>query len=111
MFCTNQEVIMFHRGLAVFLVAFGLTMGAVGCRSTQATHQGKVVEVGAGTLTMTDTAGTNQHTHDVAANAVITCEGKACGLDEVKAGDIVTVTTDTKDGKTRATKIEAKKVG
>jgi hypothetical protein len=47
----------------------------------------------------------------VATDAAITCEGKACGLSDVKAGDMVTVTTDTKDGKTLATKIEAKKAG
>jgi hypothetical protein len=100
---------MLHRVLSVFLVALALTIGALGCQSASATHQGKVVEVSAGTLTMTDTAGANQHTHEVPSNAVITCEGRACGLDGVKVGDMVTVTTDTKDGKTLATKIEAKK--
>jgi hypothetical protein len=74
-------------------------------------HQGKVVEVGAGKITMTDVAGKNQHTHDVATNAAVTCEGKTCGLSDIKSGDMVTVTTDMKDGKTMATKIEAKKAG
>jgi len=74
-------------------------------------HQGKVVEVSAGKLTMTDMAGKNQHTHEVATNAAITCGGKTCGLNDVKAGDMVTVTTDTKDGKTTAIKIEANKAG
>ena len=74
-------------------------------------HQGKVVEVGAGKLTMTDMADKNQHTHEVATNAAITCGDKTCGLTDVKVGDMVTVTTDTKDGKTVATKIEAKKAG
>jgi Cu/Ag efflux protein CusF len=102
---------MLHRVLLVFSVALALTIGALGCQSASATHQGKVVEVGAGKLTMTDTAGTNQHTHEVASTVVITCDGKPCGLDDLKVGDMVTVTTDTKDGKTMATKIEAKKVG
>jgi hypothetical protein len=106
-----KETIMLHRVLSVFLVALALTMGALGCQSAPATHQGKVVEVGVGTLTMTDTAGTNQHTHEVASNAVITCEGKPCGLTDMKVGDMVTVTTDTQDGKTLATKIAVKKVG
>lgn len=75
------------------------------------THQGKVVEVSAGKLTMTDMAGKNQHTHDVASDAAITCEGKTCGLTDVKGGDMVTVTTDTREGKIVATKIEAKKAG
>lgn len=74
-------------------------------------HQGKVVEVSAGKLTMTDMAGKNQHTHDVASDAAVSCEGKTCGLTDVRAGDIVTVTIDTKDGKTVATKVEAKKAG
>jgi hypothetical protein len=74
-------------------------------------HQGKVVEVSAGKLTMTDIAGKNQHTHDVASDAAVSCEGKTCGLTDVKAGDMVTVTIDTKDGKTVATKVEAKKAG
>jgi hypothetical protein len=58
---------------------------------------------------MTDAAGGNQHTHEVAANAIILCDGIPCGLTVVKAGDTVTVTTDTKDGKPVATKIEVKK--
>jgi hypothetical protein len=58
---------------------------------------------------MTDTAGANQHTHEVTFNAVITCDGKPCGLNDMKAGDMVTVTTDTKDGKPVVTKIEVRK--
>jgi hypothetical protein len=106
---TVKEAIMVYRVLSVFLVALALTIGALGCQSTAATHQGKVVGVGAGTLTMTDTAGTNQHTHEVASNAVITCGGNPCGLNDMKAGDTVTVTTDTKNGKPVATKIEVRK--
>ncbi len=106
---------MVHRVLSVCLVALALTIGALGCQSKATTHQGKVVEVGAGTLTMTDTAGANQHTHNVSINAAITCNSKPCGLNDVKAGDLVTVTTDTKnikdttEGRTLATKIEATK--
>jgi len=102
---------MLSRVLSLFFVAFTLTMGAVGCQSAPAMHQGKVVEVGVGKLTMTDMADKNQHTHEVATDTAITCEGKACGLTDVKVGDMVTVTTDTKNGKTVATKIEAKKAG
>jgi Cu/Ag efflux protein CusF len=102
---------MLHRVLLVFLVALALTIGALGCQSASTTHQGKVVEVGASKLTMTDMAGANQHTHEVASTVVITCDGEPCGLDEVKMGDMVTVTTDTKDGKPLATKIEATKAG
>jgi hypothetical protein len=100
---------MLHRAFSVCVVALALTIGAVGCQSGSGTHQGKVVGVGAGTLTMTDAAGGNQHTHEVAANAIILCDNKPCGLTDVNAGDMVTVTVDTKNGKTVATKIEAKK--
>ena len=100
---------MLHRSLLILSVALALILGTWGCRNTAATHQGKVVEVGAGTLSMTDTAGANQHTHNVASDAVITCEGKPCGLNDLKTGDPVTVTTATQGGVTLATKIEAKK--
>jgi hypothetical protein len=100
---------MVHRALSIFVVALALTIGALGCRNTAATHQGKVVEVGAGTLSMTDPAGANQRTYAVASNAVITCDGEPCGLNDLKAGDLVTVTTATKEGKTLATEIEDSK--
>jgi hypothetical protein len=102
---------MLHRVLSVFLVALALAVWASAPAGAADMHQGKVVEVGAGKLTMTDMAGKNQHSHEVATDAAITCEGKKCGLSDVKVGDMVTVTTDTKDGKTLATKIEAKKAG
>ena len=100
---------MAHRALSIFVVALALTVGTWGCRNTANTHQGKVVEVGAGRLSMTDTAGANQHTHNVASDAVITCEGTPCGLNDLKTGDPITVTTTTRGGVTLATKIEARK--
>jgi hypothetical protein len=102
---------MLHRVLSVFLVTLALTVWASAPAGAADMHQGKVVEVGAGKLTMTDMAGKNQHSHEVATDAAISCEGKKCGLSDVKVGDMVTVTTDMKDGKTMATKIEAKKAG
>jgi hypothetical protein len=62
-------------------------------------HEGKVVEAGKGKLTMTSMTGDNQHSHDVAADAKITCEGQPCQLDTLQAGDVITVTLDQKDGK------------
>src|SRR5262249_48224673 len=61
-----RRATMVHRMLALFAVALALTVGAWGCRSTATTHEGRVVSVGTGTLTMTDMAGTNQHTYTVA---------------------------------------------
>jgi hypothetical protein len=102
---------MLQRVLSIFFVALALTVWASAPAGAAAIHQGKVVEVGAGKLTMADMAGKNQHSHEVATDAAITCEGKKCGLSDVKVGDMVTVTTDTKDGKIMATKIEASKAG
>src|SRR5262249_55244013 len=100
---------MIHRALSIFVVSLALTIGAWGCRNTANTHQGRVVEVGTGTLTMTDPTGANQHTYVMAKNVVITCDGAPCGLKDLKAGDLVTVTTATKKGLTLATEIEASK--
>src|SRR5216684_6041094 len=102
---------MLHRVLSVFLVALALAVWASAPAWAADMHQGKVVEVGAGKLTMTDMAGKNQHSHEVATDAAITCEGKTCGLAELKAGDTITVTLDKKGDETVVTKIEAKKAG
>jgi hypothetical protein len=79
---------------------------AVGAGETQ---QGKVVVAGAGKLTMEDMRGNMQYTHEVAPNAQIICEGKKCGLSDVKMGDLVQVTIDKQGDKTVATRIEVKK--
>ncbi|HXG17721.1 MAG TPA: hypothetical protein VNN62_01425 [Methylomirabilota bacterium] len=72
------------------------------------THQGKVVEAGAGKLTMTDTAGKNQHTHTIPSEATISRDGKTAALTDLKPGDTVTVTMDKKGDKSEVTKVEAK---
>jgi hypothetical protein len=69
------------------------------------THSGVVVSAGEGKLTMTDKDGSNEHTHDVAANAKISCDGKECKLEAIVKGCTVKVTTKDK----KAIKIEAKK--
>ena len=73
------------------------------------TQQGKVIVAGAGKLTMEDMRGNMQYTHEVAPNAEIMCEGKKCGLSDVKMGDLVQVTVDKQGDKTVVTKIEVKK--
>lgn len=77
----------------------------------QSSHQGKVVSAGDGKLTMTDMAGKNQHTHEVASDAAITCDGKTCGPADLKAGSTVTVTLEKKGDKTAVTKVDAKEAG
>jgi hypothetical protein len=69
------------------------------------THEGTVVKAGDGKLTMKSEG--KEHTHDVAPNAKITCDGKECKLSDLKEGYKVKVTT-TDDLKT-ATRIEATK--
>jgi hypothetical protein len=69
------------------------------------THTGKVVSAGNNKLTMTDKDGKKEMTHSVAADAVITCDGKACKLEDLKKGITVKVTTK-KDDKTVAIAIE-----
>ncbi len=75
---------------------------------TDRPHTGKVVQAGDGKLTMTDMDGTNQHTHNVAANATITSDGKPCRLDELQKGFQVKVTMGAEPN--TATKIEAQSV-
>lgn len=67
------------------------------------THSGLVVSAGAGKLTMTDKDGKNEHTHDVAFDAKVSCDGKDCKLEDLKKGTSIKVTTKDK----KAIKIEA----
>jgi hypothetical protein len=99
---------MLTRTVALLAVlAFVLLAGQVGLAADKEakTHEGKVVKAGAGKLTMTDKDGKNEHTHDIAADAAITCDDKACKLEDLKEGTFVKVTM--KDEKTVA-KIEGK---
>ena len=73
------------------------------------THEGKVVKVEVGKLTMTDKEGKNQHTHAVPATAKITLDGKEAKLEDLKAGAKVKVTTEKVGDKIQVTKIEAQK--
>ena len=67
------------------------------------THSGVVVSAAGGKLTMTDKDGKNEHTHEVALDAKISCDGKECKLEDLKKGASVKVTTKEK----KAIKIEA----
>ena len=63
------------------------------------THTGKVVSAGDNKLVMTDSDTKKEMTHTVAADAVITCDGKACKLEDLKKGITVKVTTKKDDKK------------
>lgn len=75
----------------------------------EGTHEGLVVKAANNQLTMTDMSGKNEHTHDVAPNATITCDGKQCKLEDLEKGCQIKVTLERKEDKMMATKIEAKK--
>jgi hypothetical protein len=100
---------MLNRSLSVALAALALTFFlSQAARADEKTHEGKIVKAGDGKLTMTGKDGKKEHTHNVANNAKITCDGKECKLEDLKAGCSVKVTTkpDEKD-KIVAIKIEA----
>ena len=60
------------------------------------THSGVVVSASGGKLTMSDKDGKNEHTHDLAKDAKITCNGKECKLEDLKKGTAVKVTMKDK---------------
>ena len=59
-------------------------------------HWGVVVSASAGKLTMSDKDGKSEHTHDVAKDAKISCNGKDCKLEDLKKGTAVKVTMKDK---------------
>lgn len=77
--------------------------------SKPGTHEGKVVKVSEGKLMMTGKDGKEKMTHAIPADAKVMCDGKACKLTDLKAGQTVMVTAEKKDDKVVVTKVEAKK--
>ena len=69
------------------------------------THDGQVVSTSGNELVMTGCDG-KEHSHTVAADAKVTCDGTACRTEDLKAGAKIRVTTKT-DDKNVATKIES----
>jgi len=104
------ETLLFKR-LSLSVVIPALTLFLSVPALTASSHYGKVVAAGDGKLTRRDMAGQNHLTHEVPADATIMCDGKTCGLDDLKAGDVVTLTPDQQGDQTVVTKIEAKTAG
>jgi hypothetical protein len=73
-------------------------------------HDGTVVSVTAEKLVMKgkakDGEAAKEHTHMLAENAKVTCDGKACKLQDLKAGQKIRVTTKSGD-RTVAMRVEA----
>jgi hypothetical protein len=108
---TKVEIIMNPRNpLTVFCLLYCL-LGLAFPRETLAreTLEGKVIKAAAGKLTIVDRQDKNEQSHSVASDAVITCDGKACKLDDLAEGMWVKATTQKKGDRTLVTKIEAKR--
>jgi hypothetical protein len=101
---------MNRRNLFVALAALALTawLSAVTVAKDDTkdsnSHDGTVVSAGAHKLTMTADGSKTEHSHDVAAEAKITLNGKDASLSDLKKGDKVKVTLGADK---KATKIEA----
>jgi Cu/Ag efflux protein CusF len=94
--------------LALAVAAFALVATPAFAEDKPGTHEGKVVKVEDGKLTMSDKDGKNEHTHAVPVEAVIIIDGKEAKYSDLKAGNSVKVTTEKKGDKVLVTKIDAK---
>jgi Cu/Ag efflux protein CusF len=99
---------MVHRGVSLFFAAVALSWVMSAPTLAADSHEGKVVKTSASKLVMTDMEGKKQHPMKVPASATVTRDGADAKLSDLKAGDTITVTTDTKKGKAVVTKVEAK---
>jgi len=91
--------------LVLVLVVAGalfLAPSTVVFAADETTAEGTVVKAADGKLTIQD-KDKKEHSCEVAKDAKITCDGKACKLDDLKKGVKVKVTVKDK----KATKIEA----
>jgi hypothetical protein len=96
---------MMRRVLPVFVAL--MAMGLFAARTALAedmTHEGVVVKVEEGKLTMTDKTDKKEHSHDIGKDVKITLDGKTAKLADLKAGYTLKVTTDAKK---MVTKVEA----
>ncbi len=73
--------------------------------TSEKTMDGKVVSITPDKLTMSEKDG-KEHSHTLAANVKVTCDGKACTVADLKKGMRIRVTTDAKDNHA-ADRIEA----
>jgi hypothetical protein len=104
---------MKNRLVTVCLVAVALVL-LVGARAVADEKQkdsknqmeGKVVRIEGNKIVMTDKDGKNEHTHTLAADARISCDGKECKLTDLRKDQHVRVTTKEGDP-TQAVRVEA----
>jgi hypothetical protein len=70
------------------------------------THEGKIVRIEGNKIVMADKDGKNEHTHTLAIDARVMCDGKECKLTDLKKDQQVRVTTKEGDP-TQAVRVEA----
>ena len=106
---------MVYRALPFFTIAVALALfvsarGLAEDAKKGDTHEGTVVSVAGNKLIMKMKAKAGEeaaeHTHIIADDAKITCDGKECKIDDLKPGQKIRVTTKKGDKET-AVKVEA----
>jgi len=119
----QREYVMVYRMLGLLVLGLLVSVNvpadagqkAVGDKSAAGrgdtkTHEGTVISATGKKLVMRgkETGGKEgrEHTHMLAPNAKVTCDGKECKLNDLKPGQKVRVTTSKDDEKT-ATRVEA----
>jgi hypothetical protein len=99
---------------AVLVVAMGICTSVFAENTTALirVHKGTVVSMSTDTLVTRGLSGQKkEHTSVLPPTVNVICATKPCKLTDLKAGEPVTVTVEKQqDGKTLATKIEARKV-
>ena len=95
---------MTRRSVMFSMLALGVALSlTVPAFAADKSHDGKVVSVTAGKdgkdgkLVMTDADGKNEHSHAIGAKVKITLNDKSAKLEELKKGDVITVTTGEDD--------------
>jgi ribosome maturation factor RimP len=68
--------------------------------------EGKIVRIEGNKIVMVDKDGKNEHTHTLALDAKVLCDGKECKLTDLKKDQAVRVTTKEGDA-TQAVRVEA----
>jgi hypothetical protein len=99
---------MIFRMFWLAALGFALVLGTSAQAAQDAdvkTHDGKVVSVTADKLVMTDKDG-KEHSHTLALDAKVSCDGNMCKLEDLKPGMKIRVTTKKDEGQA-ATRIEA----
>ena len=96
---------MSYRMFSMAALAATMFVSSPAWAARENTHDGKFVSVTGNQLVMTTRNG-KEHSHTLAADAKVTCDGTACKATDLKAGTKIRVTTKA-DDKNVATHVEA----